>query len=74
MHFKLAKHEESMNLLQGESKWMRAGTQATTQRLEGKQWPIGMSLGGSYSRLSVLMVPENAKNWTKAGNEFEFGA
>lgn len=53
---------------------MRAGTQATTQRLEGKQWPIGMSLGGSYSRLSVLMVPENAKNWTKAGNEFEFGA
>lgn len=25
---------------------MRAVTQATTQRLEGKQWPIGMSLWG----------------------------
>lgn len=32
--------------------------------IRGKAWPIGMSLwgGGSYSRFSHLMVPENAKN------------
>lgn len=36
-------------------------------------WYVFVGRGGSYSRFNHLMVPENAKNKTKAGNEFEFG-